>query len=73
MKTFIVLLRGINVGGKNLLPMRKLVGSLEALGLENVSTYIQSGNVVSGVERMPSQIPKLSIFSSWLRARRTRI
>jgi uncharacterized protein (DUF1697 family) len=30
--------------------MRKLVGSLEALGLENVSTYIQSGNVVSGVE-----------------------
>jgi len=46
MRTQIALLRGINVGGKNLLPMKELVGELEALGLQNVSTYIQSGNVV---------------------------
>lgn len=46
MKTFIALLRGINVGGKNILPMKELRSILENLGLENVQTYIQSGNVV---------------------------
>jgi uncharacterized protein (DUF1697 family) len=44
--TGVLLLRGINVGGKNLLPMRELVAILESLGLEGVKTYIQSGNVV---------------------------
>jgi uncharacterized protein (DUF1697 family) len=44
--TFIALLRGINVGGRNKLPMRELVRILESLGLKNVQTYIQSGNVV---------------------------
>jgi uncharacterized protein (DUF1697 family) len=34
------------VGGSNLLPMKELVALLERLGLENVKTYIQSGNVV---------------------------
>jgi uncharacterized protein (DUF1697 family) len=46
MNTFIALFRGINVGGNNILPMRDLVKVLEGLGLENVKTYIQSGNVV---------------------------
>ncbi len=46
MKTCIALLRGINVGGKNRLPMKDLVAILEGLGLRNVRTYIQSGNVV---------------------------
>lgn len=46
MNTFIALLRGINVGGHNKLPMRDLVRVLESLGLKNVKTYIQSGNVV---------------------------
>ena len=46
MNTFIALLRGINVGGRNILPMRELVGVLEGLGLSRVKTYIQSGNVV---------------------------
>jgi uncharacterized protein (DUF1697 family) len=46
MKPFIALLRGINVGGRNRLPMRELVEVLEGLGLRNVKTYIQSGNVV---------------------------
>lgn len=44
--TWILLLRGINVGGRNRLPMGELVELLEALGLEDVDTYIQSGNVV---------------------------
>jgi uncharacterized protein (DUF1697 family) len=46
MKTFVALLRGINVGGKNKLAMSELKRSLSSLGLENVVTYIQSGNVV---------------------------
>jgi uncharacterized protein (DUF1697 family) len=46
MPRWIALFRGINVGGNSLLPMKKLVGDLEALKLKNVRTYIQSGNVV---------------------------
>ena len=43
---YVALLRGINVGGKNLIKMTDLKTSFEALGFENVSTYIQSGNVL---------------------------
>ena len=46
MKTYIALFRGINVGGKNALPMRELVAVLEEFGARNVKTYIQSGNAV---------------------------
>jgi uncharacterized protein (DUF1697 family) len=46
MNTYIALLRGINVGGNNKLPMRELVPLLQGLGLHNVKSYIQSGNVV---------------------------
>ena len=46
MKTLIALFRGINVGGNTILTMRDLVRVLEGLGLKNVRTYIQSGNVV---------------------------
>jgi len=42
----VVLLRGINVGGKNMLPMKELVGMFVAAGCADVTTYIQSGNVV---------------------------
>lgn len=46
METWILLLRGINVGGKNILPMQELVQDLESLDLADVKTYIQSGNAV---------------------------
>lgn len=52
MNTYIALLRGINVGGNNKLPMKELVTVLEGLGLRNIKTYIQSGNVVFQSERM---------------------
>ena len=45
MTSYLVLLRGINVGGKNKVPMAALRSLLERLGFENVSTYIASGNV----------------------------
>jgi len=43
---FVALLRGINVGGKNKVPMAELKACFEALGCENVQTYIASGNVI---------------------------
>lgn len=46
MKTYVALLRGINVGGKNLLPMKELAAILGDLGAQKVKTYIQSGNAV---------------------------
>jgi len=46
MHTYIALFRGINVGGKNKLPMKALVPLLEQLAYQNIRTYIQSGNVV---------------------------
>ncbi len=46
MGRFVALLRGINVGGKNLIRMPALVACFEAQGLTDVSTYIQSGNVL---------------------------
>lgn len=46
MTVYIALFRGINVGGKNSLPMKDLVRILEERGLANVRTYIQSGNAV---------------------------
>jgi uncharacterized protein (DUF1697 family) len=45
MTSYLVLLRGINVGGRNKVPMAELRSVLEDLGFENVSTYIASGNV----------------------------
>lgn len=46
MNTYIALVRGINVGGSNILPMKDLRAVLRDLGCEDVGTYIQSGNAV---------------------------
>lgn len=46
MTVWVALLRGVNVGGKNILPMKDFAKSLGRVGFENVRTYIQSGNVV---------------------------
>ena len=43
---YVALLRGINVGGKNKVAMANLKACLEQAGLDNVSTYINSGNVI---------------------------
>jgi uncharacterized protein (DUF1697 family) len=44
--TFVALLRGINVGGNNLIRMDELEACFRALGHSEVSTYINSGNVI---------------------------
>lgn len=46
MKTYIALLRGINVSGQKKIKMADLKRTLENSGLQNVKTYIQSGNIV---------------------------
>lgn len=46
MTIYIALLRGINVGGKNVIRMAELKRVFEAIGLHEVQTYIQSGNVL---------------------------
>ncbi len=46
MPTYIALLRGINVGGHKKLKMADLKQMMEGLGFQNVTTYIQSGNVI---------------------------
>jgi len=43
---YVALLRGINVGGKNMLPMQDLAAIFTAASCKDVETYIQSGNVV---------------------------
>lgn len=45
MTTHLALLRGINVSGHNMMKMEMLKSTLEAIGFQNVQTYIQSGNV----------------------------
>lgn len=46
MQQSIALLRGINVGGKNILPMAELRALFTDLGCEQVKSYIQSGNII---------------------------
>jgi uncharacterized protein (DUF1697 family) len=45
-KLYVALLRGINVGGKNKVPMAELKECFAELGCKNVQTYIASGNVI---------------------------
>ena len=57
----VALLRGINVGGKNKLPMKDLAAMFVDAGCQDVRTYIQSGNVVyragpSAAEDIPTRI-----------------
>jgi len=46
MSTIISILRGINVSGKNKIPMAELKAMYEGLKFKNITTYIQSGNVI---------------------------
>jgi uncharacterized protein (DUF1697 family) len=57
MPSFVALLRGINVGGKNLIGMSALVECFRSAGYEEVRTYLQSGNVL--LQAQPENGPKL--------------
>ena len=64
MKTFIALLRGINVGGQKKIKMADLRETLQNIGLESVTTYIQSGNVVFCSTESDVQKLEESIFDA---------
>ncbi len=61
MGKFISILRGINVGGSRIVPMKELKSLYEEMGFKNVITYIQSGNVIfeaNKLSNLPDKIEK---------------
>jgi uncharacterized protein (DUF1697 family) len=56
MNRYLVLLRGINVGGKNKVPMASLREVLGELGYADVTTYIASGNVILSSNKKSDEI-----------------
>lgn len=60
---YIALLRGINVGGNNKVEMKKLKSSFEKLGFTNVTTYINSGNII-----FEEKSKKLSVLADEIEA-----
>jgi uncharacterized protein (DUF1697 family) len=60
MPAYVALLRAVNVGGTGKLPMSELRAMCEAIGFNNVRTYIASGNVVFGAD-LPEAAVKAAI------------
>ena len=63
-ETYLALLRGINVGGKNIIKMADLRSCFDTEGFRDVVTYIQSGNVIfrapsSGLKTLTNRIEKM--------------
>ena len=58
MTKYLVLLRGINVGGRNKVPMAALRELLESRGHTKVSTYIASGNVILSSDQSAAEIKR---------------
>jgi uncharacterized protein (DUF1697 family) len=61
---FVALLRGVNVGGNNMISMKSLKESFTTLGFEDVTTYINSGNIVfkskeDDARKLESKIEKM--------------
>ena len=56
MTRYLILLRGINVGGRNKVSMAALRELLESLGHAKVSTYIASGNVILSSDRTAAAV-----------------
>lgn len=56
MQTYLAFLRGINIGGRNIIKMVDLAKKLEPLKFKNLSTYIQSGNLIFNYPKADNQI-----------------
>lgn len=64
MKRYVALLRGINISGKNKIPMEELKRSFENLGFGDVKTYLNSGNVTfsndeNNIKKFTKQIEEM--------------
>ncbi|HEY6605062.1 MAG TPA: DUF1697 domain-containing protein, partial [Gaiellaceae bacterium] len=58
MAQLIVLLRGVNIGPRNRVPMPELRELLTEAGFDDVRTYVQSGNIVLSSTKTPSQVSR---------------
>jgi uncharacterized protein (DUF1697 family) len=58
MTVYVALLRGVNVGGRGTVDMRELKQQVESLGCSDVSTYINSGNVILRDRRAASTLTR---------------
>ncbi len=58
MSKYLAFLRGINVGGKNKVPMSDLKIAFESLGFQNVLPYINSGNVIFDADETKDKVSK---------------
>jgi len=56
MPVYVAFLRGINVGGRNLIRMKDICDKLESVGFQNVSSYRASGNILFESEEKPKCI-----------------
>ena len=63
---YAALLRGINVGGNNKVPMKQLIQLFEEAGFTNVSTYINSGNIFFESQKA-NKVAVLEVVSATLR------
>ncbi len=61
MAIYVALLRGINVGGNNLIKMAELRACFEKVGFRNVSTYINSGNALFETDKQNGDALELRI------------
>ena len=59
MDVYIALIRGVNVGGKNKVPMAELRACLEKEGFSHVSTYLATGNVILASDKKATDIRAL--------------
>ncbi|MDD6201382.1 MAG: DUF1697 domain-containing protein [Lachnospiraceae bacterium] len=64
MKRYVALLRGVNISGKNKVPMAELKKGFEKLAFEEVKTYLNSGNVIfssdeDGIKKLTKQIQEM--------------
>jgi len=66
MPTYIALLRGINVSGKNMIKMNELLIHLSSLNFKNIRTYIQSGNIIFESDLMDENLLEKSIHEKIL-------
>ena len=61
MQTYVALLRGVNLGSRNKVSMADLRALFAALGAEEVTTYVQSGNVVFRTKQRPEPVLRKAI------------
>lgn len=65
MQTYILLFRGINVGGNNILPMKEFVPLLKTNGFTDAYSYIQSGNITLSCDGDPVERVKTLVNENY--------